>query len=289
MKMFIPKTITILAALAMMTACTDSKMRFLNEIDAASSKADAGDGVLLPPVVDPTPVPPVVVDPPPAPTPAPTPVVIATPPIVVQPTPTPVVVVTPAPTPVVIATPAPTPVPPVVIATPAPTPVPPVVQDDCQQAGISQKACYLMKVMELGCPLRDHVPANYVPPTRAEVIANMHRCDAQAYPYTEPTASQLSVIKRLIDPNDASFRKNIFTNLYYKPEYTEDFKKYFGVEVYNAIYTFCDDYGIPPGAGSIMPKEAVNNDRYVMDKDYKAANVYAAQLSQCVYDSMRTK
>jgi hypothetical protein len=176
-----------------------------------------------------------------------------------------------------------------VIPTPIPTPVatpPPVAQDDCVVNGLSQKACYLLKIMELGCPLRDQVPANYQAPSRAQIIANLDRCDASAYPTTTPTAAQLSVIQRLIDPNDANFRNYIFTGFYYKPPFTDDFKKYFGVELYNAEYTFCDNYGLPPGAGSIQPKYTggaypIEN----LDAAYAAANVYAGQLNQCVYES----
>ncbi|RYZ82712.1 MAG: hypothetical protein EOP06_21230 [Proteobacteria bacterium] len=261
-------------------------MRFLSDTDALSKSESPivapGPGPFIPPV-DPTPAPT------PAATPAPTPVVVAPTPVVVAPTPTPTPVVvappatpTPTPTPVVVA-PRPSPTP--VVVAPAPTPVP---QDSCQQAGISQKACYLMKVMELGCPLRDHTPANYKAPTRAQIIGNMDRCDERAYPTTVMTSSQWTLIQKLIDPNDASFRKLVFTKLYYKPDFTDDFAKYFGVELYNSIYTFCDSYGVPPGEGSILPGKGVNNTDYQMDEDYMNANVYAGQLNQCVTSSMGT-
>lgn len=285
-------TTTMIASAIYLTACSGTNMKFAGS-DMSVMKSETPVDVLP---TDPTPTPVPVVDPTPTPTPEPT----ATPtpvPVVVTPTPTPVpatpppVPATPTPVPAtptpVPATPTPTPV----VVVPTPTPVPatptpvPVAKDDCAEAGLSQKACYLAKIMELGCPLRDSVPAGYKAPSRATILSYMDRCDASAYPYTAPTAAQLDVIQRLINPNDASFRKYIFTGLYYKPPYTDEFKKYFGIEIYNAEYVFCDNYGVPPGSGSILPKEAINNDHYVMDSAYKAANVYAGQISACVYDS----
>lgn len=257
MKSVLTKASIIICSIYLFSACTDANMRFAP--DTADSFKSGADGWI--PGEEPVPVidPPPFVDPTPVPTPEPTP-------IVVVPTPTPVVEPTPVP-------PTPTPVP------PTPTPV---AKDDCIENGLSQKACYLAKIMELGCPLRDSVPAGYKAPSREQIINKLDRCDAQAYPYTAPTAAQMDVINRLIDPNSDAFRKYIFTGLYYKPPYTDEFKKYFGVELYNAEYTFCDSYGLPPGSGSILPREAINNDNYVMDKAYKAANVYAGQLNQCV-------
>lgn len=188
------------------------------------------------------------------------------------------------PTPTPVTPPSPTPPPDVV--PPGPTPAPtPVAQDDCEVQGLSQKACYLMKVMELGCPLRDRMPASYRAPDRAEIVANMELCDDTAYPATSPTAAQLELIKRLLDPNDDRFRKYIFTGRYDKPPYTDDFKKFFGIELYNANYVFCDNNGLPPSM--VVPREGINNDGFMPDKDYQAASGYAQQLRQCVWDSKR--
>lgn len=265
MKFLRRKTALILGSLYLLTACSDASMRFMYEPQFLGKADTPSDGWI--PVVDPTPLP----EPIPEPTPAPTPVVV---------------VPTPAPTPVVvIPPPVPTPQPTPVVVVPTPTPV---VKDDCQEAGLSQKTCYLMKIMALGCPLRDYVPANYVPPTQAQVIANMDQCSEASYPYTEPTSDQVKVIQSLINPDDEAFRKYIFTGLYYKPPFTDDFKKYFGIEIYTAIYTFCYNDGLPTGPGSILPREAYGNENYVMDKEYRAANVYAGQLNQCVRASKRT-
>ncbi len=250
MKFLRPKTALILSSLYFLTACSDASMQFMYEPQFISKADTPADGWI--PVADPTPIP--------ESTPESTPVVV---------------VPTPEPAPVVVA------------PTPAPTPVP-VVKDDCQEAGLSQKSCYLMKIMALGCPLRDYAPANYVPPTQAQVIANMDQCSESSYPYTEPTSDQVKVIQSLINPNDEAFRKYIFTGLYYKPPFTDEFKKYFGIEIYTAIYTFCYNDGLPTGLGSILPREAYGNDSYVMDKEYRAANVYAGQLNQCVRASKRT-
>lgn len=256
MKSLFARTTMMIFSACLMNACTDANMRFMDgssEVLKSETPADGwipGQEETTPgddgtAVVNPAPV----VDPPP-----------------------------------VVVAPAPIPGAPPVVVAPAPTPDS-IAKDDCVVNGLSQKACYLMKIMELGCPLRDSVPAGYKAPNRAKIISHMQRCDANAYPYTTPTAAQMDVINRLLDPNSDAFRKYIFTGLYYKPPYTDDFKKYFGVELYNAEYVFCDDYGVPPGNGSIVPKEAINNDNYVMDKAYKAANVYAGQLNACVSDS----
>lgn len=160
-------------------------------------------------------------------------------------------------------------------------------KDVCVANGLSEKACYLMKIMELGCPLRDQVPAGSQNGGRAQLISYLKRCDAKAYPMTTPTTAQWEVIQKLLDPSEASYRKNIFTKLYYKPTATDEFKKFFGIELYNAEYVLCDNYGVPPGAGSIMPKEGVNPESgfYTPNKEYKAANVYAQELQDCIYAS----
>ncbi len=273
MKSIFAKTTMIACSVYLLSACSDANMRFLQSGSEVLKSADPADGWIPGQGQGPAPAP--VVDPTPTPIPVATPAPVATPtPTPVPATPTPV---PPMPTPAVVA-PTPVPVP------PTPTPAP-VAADDCVQAGLSQKACYLMKIMDLGCALRDSVPAGYKAPSRATIISYMNRCDANTYPYTAPTAEQLDVINKLLDPNSDAFRKYIFTGLYYKPPYTDEFKKYFGIELYNAEYVFCDNYGVPPGNGSILPKEAINNDHYVMDKEYKAANVYAGQIQACVYDS----
>lgn len=257
MKFLRSKATLMIGSLYFLTACSDANMQFMHEYQNISKAEIPIDGEI--PVV--------------APVPEPTPVVVA-------PTPQP----TPEPTPIVVA---PTPQPPPVVVVPTPQP-PPVVVDDCQVAGLSQKACYLMKIMALGCPLRDNTPANYIPPTQAQVIANVDQCNEASYPYTTPTSDQENVIQRLINPNDDAFRKYIFTGLYYKPPFTDDFKKYFGIEIYTAISTFCYNVGLPTGPGSILPREAYTTEGYVMDREYRAANVYAGQLNQCVRASKRT-
>jgi hypothetical protein len=93
------------------------------------------------------------------------------------------------------------------------------------------------------------------------------------------------VINKLIDPNSSAFRRKLFTGSYYKPPYTDEFKKYFGLEFYNAGFVFCDNNGVPPGAGTVLPREAYGNEYYVIDKAYKAANVYAQEINSCVYES----
>ena len=268
------KTSLILCSVYMLTACTDASMRFVHEVSSASkAESELPEPPVLdpvtPPTVDPTPVPtPVVV----VPTPSPTPVVVA---------PTPVA----TPPPVVVApTPVPTPPPVVVVPTPVPTPPPVVETDECKLAGSSEKACYLHKIMLMGCPLRDQHPANYVAPSAKAIASSMDQCTEATYPTTVQTAAMSTVIQALINPKDDSFRKYIFTGLYYKPPYTEEFAKYFGIELYNAIYTFCDRYGVPPGAGSIGYNTSA------LDKaEWVQANKYAGQINSCVMDSFYTR
>ncbi|MBC7371348.1 MAG: hypothetical protein H7326_07280 [Bdellovibrionaceae bacterium] len=258
------KSTLILCSVYMLTACSDAGMRFVHETSSAS-KAET-DLPEAPPVLDPV-TPPVV-----APTPIPTPVVVAPTPVA---TPTPVVVVPPP-----VATPPPV----VVVPTPVPTPPPVVEKDECKLAGVSAKACYLHKIMFLGCPLRDQHPQNYVPPTAARIVSSMDQCTEATYPTTVQTAAMSTVIQALINPNDDSFRKYIFTGLYYKPPYTEEFAKYFGIELYNAIYTFCDRYGVPPGVDSIQ------YNRSALDKaEWVQANKYAGQINSCVTASFETR
>lgn len=256
------KSILMLCSVCMLTACSDAGMRFVHETSSAS-KADV-DLPEAPPVVDPV-VPPKV-----SPTPIPTPVVVAP---------------TPAPTPVVVVPPPVTTPPPVVVVpTPVATPAPIVEKDDCKLAGVSEKACYLHKIMFLGCPLRDHHPANYVPPSSANIVSSMDQCNESTYPTTVQTAEMSTVIQALINSKDDSFRKYIFTDLYYKPPYTEEFAKYFGIELYNAIYTFCDHYGVPPGVGSIQ------YNRTALDKaQWVESNKYAGQINSCVTASFQTR
>jgi hypothetical protein len=221
------------------------------------------------------------VDPTPAPTATPVPVVVIPDPtpVVVAPTPVPVVVA-PTPVPVVVA---PTPAPVVVVPTPAPVVVSP---SDCQTAGVSTKACYLAKIMEMGCPLRDHVPANYVAPSGKRILGSLDQCTESAYPTTAATAEEMNVIQALINPNDASFRTTIFTGLYFKPPYTDEFAKYFGIELYNAIYMYCDNYYALPGSGSM---HAGPSDSYKSAQQWVDANKFAGQLKECSTASLYTK
>lgn len=258
MKTLMPKALTLICSMSLLAACQGANTKFV------PWSADRAESV----IPDPTPV--VVTDPTPVPTPAPTPV----PTPVATPAPTPVA--TPVPTPVV--TPAPTPVvTPAPVVTPNPTPVvtpTPIAQNDCGVAGLSDKACQLLTVMQMGCQYVQGSSAS-----RASILSQLKDCSSSAYPDSSPTASQSTLIQNL--SSSASFSQMLFTGNYYKPPYTDDFKLYFGIEIYNAIYTFCDGNTTIPG--TIYPAGWDGNSS--LPAAYQTASGYAQQLNACVFAS----
>jgi hypothetical protein len=109
---------------------------------------------------------------------------------------------------------------------------------------MSTKAQKLAKIMTMACQIPNKsYPADYVPPTQAQVEKHLLACSPALYPETPMTTPQSAAIDKLLDVNDDSLRQKMFKGLWYKPPYTEYYETYFGLANNEAAYVICMDKG----------------------------------------------
>ncbi len=109
---------------------------------------------------------------------------------------------------------------------------------------VSTKAQKLAKIMSMACQIPNRsYPANYVPPTAAQVEAHLLACSPTLYPETPMSSAQSAAIDKLLDEKDPSLRQKMFKGLWYQPPYTEYYETYFGLDNSEAAYVICMNSG----------------------------------------------
>lgn len=165
--------------------------------------------------------------------------------------------VTPEPPTVVIPPPAPVIPPPPVVIIPKPLPIlsqgacaadSSTVLTSCQRCQVplnppappqfSQKGQSLIDIMSIACSVTNKsAPQNYVPPTKAELIARFNRLSPVFYPDSPMSSLQVLTVEGL--KTNPDLQQKMFGGLWYKPPYSDAFETYFGLEVREAVQYIC--------------------------------------------------
>lgn len=125
---------------------------------------------------------------------------------------------------------------------------------------LSQKGQALLEIMTLSCEtaVRPY-HANYVGPTRDQLLARLNRASPTLYPDTAMSSQQTQVIAGLRNPNNASTRNSVFGGLWHSAGGLA-FETYFGLSISEAVNTFCGQVGSP----TFTP----NNSTRLQSKEY---------------------
>ena len=105
---------------------------------------------------------------------------------------------------------------------------------------LSSKAKKLAAIMTMSCPIYNKsYPRDYVAPSAAEVKSHLKACTPVLYPETPTTTPQQQTLDRLLNTQDPALQVKMFKRLWYRPEFSDHFELYFGIEVKEAVQVFC--------------------------------------------------
>ena len=159
-----------------------------------------------------------------------------------------------------------------------------------QEPPMSLKARQLMASMTQACGIRNsNYGSSYTAPVRADHLAKLNRCTAALYKDSTATAGQSSTVSQLMAGNSSLLNK-MFGGTWHQPPYSDHFKTYFGIEVYDAAKLFCmqNTSSFPNFVYPVDYADQVNNDPfYKLPQEYVLANQYREGLRTCLAESMR--
>lgn len=160
-----------------------------------------------------------------------------------------------------------------------------------EEPPMSLKARQLMASMTAACQVYNRSYGSpYTAPVQADHFAKLNRCSALLYKDSAASSGQSSTVSRLVAA-DSSLVNKMFTGTWHQPPYSDHFKTYFGIEVYDAARIFCQqNTSVFPGF--VYPADYVdqiNRDPfgYKLPQEYVLANQYREGLKTCLAESMR--
>lgn len=157
----------------------------------------------------------------------------------------------------------------------------------------SQKGQSLVDIMSIACSIPNKsAPANYVAPTKAQLIARLNRLSPTFYPDSVMSALQISTIDGL--KTNPALQQKMFGGLWYQPPYSDAFETYFGLEVKEVVYQLCyqsPDSSFTPYNTTLLQSKAmidclVNGSSCQEGPAYIAGNVYRNQLRTAMKESI---
>ena len=154
---------------------------------------------------------------------------------------------------------------------------------------LSQKGQSFIDIMAIGCSIPNKsAPKNYVPPTKAELLARYSQFSPQFYPDSAMSPSQVSVVEGL--KTNPALQKKMFGGLWYQPPYSDSFETYFGISISEVVYESCYRLGSTLNSSEIHSKEFYdcNSNGYSSCREkpeYLKANQYRVHLRNAIHQS----